>query len=378
LDYNDASSILQKVEANYGCPDFERIRKSARREEPDRVPLCEVLVEYPIQSRFLGREVVSEDLDAQVEFWHRAGYDYVPITVGMMAPGRVTEESSISQTILKEIRAKNADDETQWNIEHVSFIKDRSDYERFPWEAASRIDLGKLLAVKDKLPSGMRAIAVSGKIFTLTWMLMGFNNFGVSLLLNEGLVADIVKRVAGIQFEALQQIFELPHVAAVWAVDDIACGTGTIISPQALRDHLFPWYKRMADLCHAHGRLFFFHSDGDLMPIMEDLIALDIDVLHPIDPTCMNIGKVKELYGERICLAGNISNELLQRGTPEQVRALVIKRIQVLAPGGGYCLGSGNSVTDWSRFENYMAMRETALEHGTYPIGPGSPYAQRL
>ena len=49
-------------------PDFERIRKTVRHEEPDRVPLCEVLIEYPVQSRFLGREVTPDDLEAQVAF----------------------------------------------------------------------------------------------------------------------------------------------------------------------------------------------------------------------------------------------------------------------------------------------------------------------
>jgi len=50
------------------------------------------------------------------------------------------------------------------------------------------------------------------------------------------------------------------------------------------------------------------------------------------------------------------------------VRATVKELIRKLAPGGGYCVGSGNSVTDWSRFENYQAMRQATFEYGTYPI----------
>jgi hypothetical protein len=59
--------------------DFENIRKTARHEEPQRVPLCEVLVEYPIQSKFLGREVTPDDLESQLEFWIKSGYDLIPI-----------------------------------------------------------------------------------------------------------------------------------------------------------------------------------------------------------------------------------------------------------------------------------------------------------
>ncbi len=72
-------------------PNFDRIRKTMGHEEPDRVPLIEALVSYEIQSAFLGRKVESADLKSQVEFWGRAGYDSIPLTVGMMNPGEVTK-----------------------------------------------------------------------------------------------------------------------------------------------------------------------------------------------------------------------------------------------------------------------------------------------
>ena len=85
----------------------------------------------------------------------------------------------------------------------------------------------------------------------------------------------------------------------------------------------------------------------------------------------MDIEEVKRKVGDRLCLVGNISNEILAEGTPEEVAALTRSRLKALGPGGGYCLGSGNSVPDWARFENYLAMRETTLRHGAYPISAG-------
>jgi len=351
-------------------PDFGRIRKTAQHKEPDRVPLCEVLVEYPIQSRFLGREVKSKDLASQVEFWAKAGYDYIPLTVGMMTPGKVTDESSISK-VIRETMFKDspeAEDEKAWNLELTSFINNREDFEHFPWDLAGQLDFSKFYEVRNLLPEGMKVIAVSGKIFTLTWMLMGFNKFAMSLIMDEQLVADVFHKVAEIQFRGLEQIFEMPHVQAVWVVDDLAFGTGPMISPQAFRDHLFPWYREMARRCHEKGLLFFMHSDGDLTMLMEDLIDLGVDVLQPVDPTCMDIVRIKETYGDRLCLAGNVPNELLRSGTPSEVEDLVKKLIEKCAPGGGYCVGSGNSVPEWARFENYMAMRGAALKHGFYPF----------
>jgi uroporphyrinogen decarboxylase len=75
---------------------------------------------------------------------------------------------------------------------------------------------------------------------------------------------------------------------------------------------------------------------------------------------------MKKEYGERICLLGNVSNELLSTATPDDVQDEVKRLIDKVGPGGGYAIGSGNSVPDWARFENYMAMRNTALAHGWY------------
>jgi len=82
----------------------------------------------------------------------------------------------------------------------------------------------------------------------------------------------------------------------------------------------------------------------------------------------MDIVKVKRMYGDRLCLAGNVSNELLRIGTPSDVEATVMKLIQEVGPGGGYAVGSGNSVTDWTKFENFIAMREATFKYGRYPI----------
>jgi uroporphyrinogen decarboxylase len=70
----------------------------------------------------------------------------------------------------------------------------------------------------------------------------------------------------------------------------------------------------------------------------------------------------------RLSLIGNISNQLLEEGNPDQIARLTKQRLLDLAPGGGYCLGSGNSVPDWAKIENYRAMIETTLQYGRYPI----------
>ena len=127
-------------------PDFNRFLAAVHHQETDRVPLGEILIDYSVQSKFLGRTVTADDLAGQVEFWTKAGYDFIPITVSMMSPGKVTEESKITR-VLKEmvLREKpGTTDPNAWNLEMTSFIHERPDIDKFPWEAAADIDFSKL------------------------------------------------------------------------------------------------------------------------------------------------------------------------------------------------------------------------------------------
>jgi len=352
-------------------PDFEgRFRRVVNHQEADRVPLCEVLIDYSIQSRFLGRKVGPDDIQAQVEFWAGAGYDFIPIPVSMMTPGGVTDESKITRVLREKVQRERPDekDPKAWNLEFTSFIHEREDFEEFPWDAASELDFSHLNRAGAFLPEGMKVIAVSGKIFTLTWMLMGFQNFSMKVIMDSQFVADVFEKVAEIQFSALETILDKDYVGAVWVVDDLAFGSGPMISPEALREHVFSWYAKMAKRCHEKGRLFIMHTDGDVTSLMPDIIETGIDLLQPIDPTCMDIFRMKREYGDRISLVGNVANELLRSGTPDEVREYTRRLLREAGPGGGYCVGSGNSVPNWAKFENYMAMRDTTLKYGSYPI----------
>jgi len=348
-------------------PDFERLKKAMRHEEPDRVPLAEGTIAYEIQSQFLGRKITETELAGQVEFWVQAGYEHFPLTVGMMNPGEITKASAIVGVVERLLKRDEKREKT-WSIEERGVITNQEEYERFPWEEAAKVDLSKFWEVQPFLPEGMKILAFSGKVFTLPWMLMGFQNFCLSLYLQEDLVAKVIHKVGEIQLEAVKQILLVPKLGGIWAIDDLSFGSGPIINPKFFRKYVFPWYEEMASICQKKDLLFFFHSDGDIWPLLDDLIALGIDAIHPIDPTCMDIREVKEKVGRKVGIIGNIDTDLLARGTPEEVRKLTKKRIREIAPGGGYALGSGNSVPHWARFENYQAMRETVLAYGNYPI----------
>jgi uroporphyrinogen decarboxylase len=105
------------------------------------------------------------------------------------------------------------------------------------------------------------------------------------------------------------------------------------------------------------------------MPILEDLLTLGMAGLHPIQQAAMDIGKVKALYGRRICILGNIDLDYtLTRGTPEEVEREVRERIAVAGEGGGYIITSANSLPDYCKTENVWAMSKAIRKYGKYPL----------
>jgi uroporphyrinogen decarboxylase len=107
------------------------------------------------------------------------------------------------------------------------------------------------------------------------------------------------------------------------------------------------------------------HTDGDVRPLIDDLIRIGLNALHPIEPKAMDIFDLKRKYHDELCLIGNLDLAgSLGRGTPQEVRKDVEERIKRLAPGGGYAVGSSNSVAHYVPIENYKA----TIEFGQYPF----------
>jgi len=177
------------------------------------------------------------------------------------------------------------------------------------------------------------------------------------------------ERIGDLQYRIFRRLIEYDCVGAVWMPDDIAYSTGLMVNPRIFRRDLFPWFKRMAEDCAQRGLPLIYHSDGDLTDVLPDIVDCGFRALHPIEPKAMDIRKLKREYGKRLCLMGNLDlGYTLTRGTPQEVAAEAKERIRTIAPGGGYCLGSANSVPEYVPLANFNAMREAAFKYGRYPI----------
>ena len=97
------------------------------------------------------------------------------------------------------------------------------------------------------------------------------------------MVTAVFERVGTIQCEVLRRLVKKDRVFAVWYGDDLACTEGLLASPRVLRRHLFPWMEELAGIAHKAGMPFILHSDGALWQILDDLVALGLDALQPIE-----------------------------------------------------------------------------------------------
>lgn len=152
--------------------------------------------------------------------------------------------------------------------------------------------------------------------------------------------------------------------------NDWAFKTGPMFSLRHLRRLIAPYLKQIVDEVHRLGFRYIKHIDGDIrkhLPVLVDEVG--IDGLHAIEPDAgMDIFELKQRYGGRLALLGNLDCDLLVRGAPAEIDATVRELMLGVAPGGGYIFSTSNSVLMDVPPENLEAMVSAARRYGRYPI----------
>lgn len=348
-------------------PDFGRLRDAVSHREPDRLPLGESFVHNDIKAAFLGRPIAS--IEDDIEFWVESGYDYYAERFKLL------ELDGIVQRALERHEAhygggseKTARD---WlTMAGSGLVTTDAEFNTFEWPETDDFPFFRLDEAEKSLPPGMMISLQISPVFFDVCGLMGFENFCLALKYQPQLVERMFARVGQLACEVVVRVLKYSRIGMLRVPDDVAYRSGLIIDPAYLRKYVFPWYKEIGAMCKAKDVIWVFHSDGNVWQILDDIVAAGFDALHPIDPSAMDINEVHDQVGERLCLIGNIGVDFpLARGTPDDVRKEVKRRIGDLARGGGYVLSSGNSIPEYIPVENYRAMVDATLEFGKYPIG---------
>jgi uroporphyrinogen decarboxylase len=332
--------------------------------EPDRVPIAEIGVDPPMKKQLLGRPV--RDVESDIEFWKLAGYDYIYLRPDYEFPHTIPKTTNTGRP---QYDLVEEDEPKSHTLSGPGFVSKMADLEAYPWPAPACEDYySPLRKVAALLPPKMGLVTGVGGIFTRAWMMMGFEQFCLALSEDPELIAELFQRIGKIQCEVLRRLVKEKSIVAIWCGDDLAYTESLMVSPRVLRQYLFPWLEELTSIAHAANLPFAFHSDGRLWDVIPDLISVGVNAIHPIEPKAMDINLVKERYGDKLALIGNIDMNLLSLGTPEQVREQVRQRIKDIGRGGGYAVGANPGIAYYVRPENYDAMRQAVFEFGKYPL----------
>lgn len=194
---------------------------------------------------------------------------------------------------------------------------------------------------------------------------MGFEAFSEALYDNRKLVENVLDRYTEWN-SALVDRLNSVGIDFIITYNNIAFNSGPLFPPQILREIFLPKIKLVADACKIP---WVFHSDGNISPILEDLLTLGMNGIHPVDPLSMDLHSIKKRYGKRVCLWGNVDlSYTLTRGSTAEVETEVIRCIKSAGSGGGYILGSANCLPGYVKKDNVLAMAEAAKKYGRYPL----------
>jgi uroporphyrinogen decarboxylase len=155
--------------------------------------------------------------------------------------------------------------------------------------------------------------------------------------------------------------------------DDLGTQTSLLISPKMYREILKPIHADyIAFIKERTSAKVFFHTDGDVFPLIEDFIEIGVDILNPIQTSAGSMADLpglKKRFGSEIVFCGAVdTHQILPHGTPEQVREEVRRVIETLGPGGGYMVSSVHTIMNDVPPENIVAMVEAVEEFGKYPL----------
>jgi uroporphyrinogen decarboxylase len=151
--------------------------------------------------------------------------------------------------------------------------------------------------------------------------------------------------------------------------DDYSDKNGPMMSPRQFNELILPCDAAVVAAVKGAGAYCVKHTDGDIRKIMDQLVGTGLDCLGPLEPVPgMELAPILERYRGRIAVMGNISVDLLSRGSMHDVVCETKRTLATVSAIGPHIMSSGNTITKSIKPENYLAMVNTTHEFGQYPI----------
>jgi len=352
-----------------------------RREEPDTVPLFEFGIEVPMVEAILGRRLprfVESSFDNPRCKAEDLVMAYETLGLDMVTIGDDAFFSESAAPVWKDSRTYVNEFQQVWRVEedkntelyyggNLELSERTAPLELDPFDP-SRTEYSRQV-VKAAREKGMGVAANVHGGFAPAYLSCGLDRFLIGTIRFPKQASALISVFTRFWAEISKQLVEL-GVDVIGVGDDLADKHGPFLSPADWRRFAKPSLEHIVRQVKSEGGLIFFHSDGNISAVLDDIVEAGFDALHSMEPLAgMDIGSIKKRYGSRLCLLGNVDcSQTLCFGSLPRVAEETRKVIEQASYGGGHILCSSNSLHNAVRLENYLTMVATGRKYGKYPL----------
>ncbi len=362
---------VESFDPYIGKPDKERLFRAMRRQEVDRVPNVEIVIEDKIVEKMLGRYAgntlayggdpakgMSDSDNARpmypkdwIDICNIIGQDTI-VLEALWTPFKMHGPDGKAVPVSKK-PVKTKKDFENLIMPTDQDIEERMGYVREYKEAVKGTNIGV-------------GIVYATFVMTINEFLMDLSDFMLAVYEDYDFI-DYMFEVSTEYWVKFSKALVKNEIDWVYTADDFAFKSGLFLPPDLLKKIWFGRYKRIMDPIKEANIPIMFHSDGKIDDIVPWIIEYGVDALNPLDPYCVDYREYKKKFGKEIALWGNIDIEFpLAKGTPEDVYKDVKEHMEVLKPGGGYICSSSHSVVNYIPYENFVAFINAIHQYGKY------------
>ncbi len=345
----------------------ERIIATFRGEKTDRVPIAELWIDSSIVKQIIG----EDDINKLVE---HLDLDIVTVPTMIYADDEVEwvekdREMPIFRDKWGALQTLTHDAiPIPTSPARIETPEDLASYT--PPDPADSPVIEKIRRFKEKYPNGEKAIAVVGES---GWAPALFLRAGLeNLLLDFAMRPEFVKDIMKIGTEYYSALYPMVLEAGAdicFLGDDYSDKNGPMMSPALFEEIILPCDAQVVSVIKKAGGYCIKHIDGNIQKIIDMLVSTGLDCLGPLeDVPEMELDKILDRYPGKIAVMGNVSVDLLSRGTEEDVIAATKRLLATVSKKGGHIMSSGNTIAHSVKPENFLAMVKTTKEFGRYPI----------
>jgi len=255
----------------------------------------------------------------------------------------------------------------QGNIPHIvrpALCEPSLEGYRFP-DLATDAHFAHLPEWIERYQDRFRIVQLGMLFFERTWAMRGFENVLVDFYESPKFVDELLHGLEQVSLRAIERLLLQygDRIDAIGFSDDTGGEHAMLLSPEMWRRILKPHLRRMFGRIRQAGKKAYFHSCGNIRPIVPDLIDIGVDMLQPLQPESMDIFELKREFGRDLCLVGGISTQkTLPFGTPEDVVIEVGKCLEHMAPGGGYVMAPAKPIMPGVPLANATALIDSIVQ----------------